>query len=120
GEVSGGGDDHLAGLQAAGDVDAVALGVVAERYVALDGLAVLDEEDLLNAGEGDDGGRRHGDDRLGDGRRDLGAGEATGPQRAAPVLDLDLDDEHAALLVDDGAQARDAAGEVLGLSLGSH
>src|SRR5215207_6726245 len=107
-QVAGVEDDGLADVDAGEDFRP-GVGAAARGDGLLPGLAVLDRDDLLDAGEGDDGVGRHGDGHVAAVGDDLGAREAARSE-AARVRDLRLDDEHAVLLVDGRAQAHDAAG----------
>src|SRR5947209_1220883 len=106
-KVAGVNDDRLADAHAGEDFRP-GVGASARGDGLLSGLAVLDRDDLLDACEGDDGARGHGDRRVAAVGDDLGVGEAAGSKRAG-VTDLGLDDEHAVLLVDGRTQAHDAA-----------
>src|ERR1044072_9457437 len=107
-QVAGVEDDRLADVDAGEDFRP-GLGAATRGDGLLFSLAVLDGDDLLDAGEGDDGVGRNGDGQVAAVGDNLGAREATGAQRAG-VCNLGLDDKDAVLLVDGRAQAHNAAG----------
>src|SRR5215831_20249578 len=107
GEVAGHGDDRIAALEALDDLD-VRAQAAAGRDAHLGRLALTDDQHLLDAGEHDDRGGRHGHHRLAHLGHDLDAREGARPEESALVRHFGLDQQRTVLLLNDRRQPHHA------------
>src|SRR5262245_36788889 len=115
-EVPRHGDDGVAALEPVDDLD-VGAQTAPGGHPDLSGLALADDQHLLDAGEDDDRGRRHRHHRLAHLGHDLDPRERARPQEPALVRHLGLDQQRPVLLLDDRGQPHHTPAVERGIAL---